>query len=190
MSSKTVASGAKQRPRPKRSSLAGRLTALYAGSAFALVMVSTILLHWNLVRSLEQEDDQFLIERAHVLRMLLGDEGRKALELRWEMESEWQGVSTPQSYVRILDATGKAIGETPGMKDHLPLELFPPALAASEDVGQGRDIRSRTGQLFRVVALEVGRPHAAGKQLVQIAVDRSGDEDVVRRSRRIFALGL
>ncbi len=190
MSSKTVASDARQRPRPRSWSLAGRLTALYAGSAFALVMVSTILLHWNLVRSLEQEDDQFLIERAHVLRRLLGDEGSKALELRWEVESEWQGVSTPQSYVRILDATGKAIGETPGMKDHLPSELFPPALAGSEDVTQGCDIRSRTGQLFRVVALEVERPHAAGMQLVQIAVDRSGDEEVVRRSRRILALVL
>lgn len=190
MSSKTVASDAKQGTRPRSWSLAGRLTALYAGSAFALVMVSTVLLHWNLVGSLEQEDDQFLVERAHVLRMLLGDEGRKSLELRWEVESEWQGVSTPQSYVRILDATDKTVGETPGMKDHLPAEIFPPALAPSEDVTQGRDIRSRTGQLFRVVALEVERPHGAGKQIVQIAVDRSGDEEVVRRSRRILALVL
>jgi two-component system heavy metal sensor histidine kinase CusS len=153
-------------------------------------MVSTILLHWSLVESLEQEDDKFLVERAHVLRMLLRDEGKKSLELQWEVESEWQGVSTPQSYVRILDATGRAVGETPGMMELLPSELFPPDLAPSEDVTQGRDIRSRTGQLFRVVVFEVERPRGDGKQIVQIAMDRSDDEGVVRRSRRILALVL
>lgn len=190
MCSKTVASNPKHGPRPRRWSLAWRLTALYAGSAFALVMVSTILLHWSLVGSLEQEDDQFLAERAHVLRTLLGDESRKAVELRWEVESEWQGVSTPQSYVRILDAAGKTVRETPGMNDHLPPGLFPPALVPSVDVTHGRDIRSRTGQLFRVVAFEVDQPLAAGTHTVQIALDRSGDEEVVRRLRRILALVL
>src|SRR5437867_1414872 len=84
MSSKTGASGVKPGPRRTQTwSLAGRLTALYAGSAFSLVLISTVLLHWSLVRSLAQEDDQFLIERAHGLRRLLNGDAAKSVELRW-----------------------------------------------------------------------------------------------------------
>lgn len=109
-------------------SLAGRLTALYAGSAFALVLACTIIIQLNLVSSLEGEDDQFLVERTHVLRRLLADGKVKSPELRWEVESEWQGISAPQSFVRIVDASGKTVTETPGMKDRLPSGLFPAAL--------------------------------------------------------------
>lgn len=171
-------------------SLAGRLTALYAGSAFALVLVCTILIHWNLVSSLEEEDDQFLVERAHVLSKLIAGGKLKSRELRWEVESEWQGISTPQSFARIVDETGRTLTETPGMKDRLPSGLFPATPKASGDVKFGRDVRSPTGQLFRVVSTEVERPHGGGKQILQIAVDRSGDEAVVRKSIRILALVL
>ena len=108
--------------------------------------------------------------------------------LRWEVESEWQGVSAPQSYVRILDAAGKSTGETPGMAERLPPGLFPSPVNAGEQVTGGRDIRARDGQLFRVVAMQAERPHAGGRQVVQIALDRSGDEQVVHQSRQRLAL--
>src|SRR5438445_611747 len=185
MSSKTGASGVKPGPRRTQTwSLAGRLTALYAGSAFSLVLISTVLLHWSLVRSLAQEDDQFLIERAHVLRRLLNGDAAKSVELRWEVELEWQGFTAPQSYVRILDSDGTLAGETPGMPDQLPRELFPPAVARPEEVKQGRDVRSRGGQLFRVLSVAVDRAQDGRRYAVQVAMDRTSDEGVLRRSGR------
>ncbi len=189
MSSKTGASGSERSPRRTPWSLAGRLTAVYATAAFVLVLVSTLLIHWSLVRSLAEEDDQFLAERARVLARLVNEHAAKSVELRWEVESEWQGFQAPMSYVRILQPNGQTLAETPGMANELPRELFPPAVAISEELKQGRDVRSRGGQLVRVLSVAVGRPQGS-EQIIQIAMDRTSDEDVVGRSSRMLVLGL
>lgn len=190
MSSKTGASGAEPSPRRRPWSLAGRLTAVYATAAFALVLVSTLLIHWSLVRSLAEEDDQFLAERAHVLARLVREHAAKSVELRWEVESEWQSFRAPMSlYVRILQPDGQTIAETPGMATALPRELFPPAVPISEKVRPGVDLLSRGGQLVRVLSVAVGRPQG-DDQIIQIAMDRTSDEDVAGRSSRMLVLVL
>lgn len=189
MSSKTGASGFERGSRRRTWSLAGRLTAVYATAAFALVLVSTLLIHWSLVRSLAEEDDQFLSERAHVLARLVNEHSAKSVELRWEVESEWQGFQAPVSYVRILQPNGQTLVETPGMATELPRELFPAAVPISEEVKQGVDLQSRGGQLVRVLTVAVGQPNG-GEQIIQIAMDRTSDEDVVGRSSRVLVLVL
>ena len=62
MSSPTAAERAPARP---PWSLAARLTAWYAGSAFLLLAAATGFLYWALVRNLDQEDDQHLANQVH-----------------------------------------------------------------------------------------------------------------------------
>ena len=52
-------------------SIAARLTAWYAGSAFAMVLIATGLLYWALVVNLNREDDRFLVNEARELEALL-----------------------------------------------------------------------------------------------------------------------
>src|SRR5262245_62062981 len=52
-------------------SLAARLTAWYAGSAFALVFATTGFLYWTSIRNLDRADDQLLGTRVRELRKVL-----------------------------------------------------------------------------------------------------------------------
>src|SRR5437868_6878105 len=52
-------------------SLAARLTAWYAGSAFLLILAATAFLYWTLANSLDREDDEHLGDRVRLLRALV-----------------------------------------------------------------------------------------------------------------------
>ena len=54
-------------------SLAARLTAWYAGSAFLLLLGATSFLYWALVANLDREDDQILADKVHLLRGIFRD---------------------------------------------------------------------------------------------------------------------
>ena len=68
MYSKSTRSTSSRRPW----SLAARLTAWYAGSSFALVLVASGLLYLALSRNLDKEDDQVLADKVNVLLFARG----------------------------------------------------------------------------------------------------------------------
>src|SRR5919202_1836032 len=93
-------------------SLAARLTAWYAGAAFALVLAATGFLYWALAASLDREDDEFLADEVGAVRAVLRDRPGDPAALRREAE----GVATHQEgrvYVRVLDGAGDTLAETP-----------------------------------------------------------------------------
>src|SRR4051812_46544716 len=77
-------------------SLTSRLIGWYACSAFVLVCTTTVFLYWGLTRGFEYGDDDILIERIHVLRGLLQHRENRYAELKWEVESKWDGLTAPQ----------------------------------------------------------------------------------------------
>jgi two-component system, OmpR family, heavy metal sensor histidine kinase CusS len=68
--------------------------------------------------------------------------------------------------------------------------LFPAPAPIPDAIRQGVDLRSRNGQLFRVLSLAVGGRSQGDDQILQIAMDRSSDEDVAGRSSRVLMLVL
>src|SRR5438552_1113220 len=70
-------------------SLATRLTAWYAASAFTLVVVATGFLYWVLVADLDRETDESLADQVHILRKLLLDRPEDKAALVQEVEWEW-----------------------------------------------------------------------------------------------------
>src|SRR5260370_12264234 len=95
-------------------SLAARLTAWYAGSAFLLILAATGFLYWALDANLDREDDQFLADKVHLLRVLLRDRPDDFAALRHEVQGDWAVRQSAQIYVRIMDQDGRLILETPG----------------------------------------------------------------------------
>src|SRR6266852_4768634 len=106
-------------------SLAARLTAWYAGSAFLLILAATGFLYWALVNNLNREDDQYLADKVHILRVFIREKPHDPTPLK--QEAEWEGAVSQhaQFYVRILDESGRPIVETPGMREDLPPDAFP-----------------------------------------------------------------
>jgi two-component system heavy metal sensor histidine kinase CusS len=166
-------------------SLGARLTLWYALSAFGLVLAAVSILYWGLVKGLETEDNQALEERIQVVRALLQDTRGDASQLRWEVESEWESVEHPQSYIRVSDESGRSLIETPGMAELLPPELFdrPPANQAASP---GAAVVSPSGKTFRAMSARVERVSGSGARLIHVALDFTSDEKVLAQYRRLL----
>jgi two-component system heavy metal sensor histidine kinase CusS len=179
----------KSAPDPRTWSLAARLTAWYAGSAFALILVTTGFLYWALVQNLDREDEQALRDPVRQWRTLLHTVPADPATIR--EKAAWVWAAQPRLvYVRILDAAGAIVAETPDMATLLPPVVFPrPAAAGSEPTNE-IDHRA-DGKPFRLVAAEAkvgttGRPTF----VLQVALDQSPEEELLAEYRRRLAVAL
>jgi two-component system heavy metal sensor histidine kinase CusS len=166
MSSKTA-------PEPAPWSLAARLTAWYAGSAFVLVLAATGSLYWVLSASLDRDDDESL---AGTIR---------ALRLRPEGGESWEGPQPDKVFVRVLGPDGRPLAQVPGMEQAPAPGAFPAPVAADREPGPGTDLRSPSGRLFRCAAARAG----AGR-VIQVALDRGQEEELLAGYRRSLWLVL
>lgn len=173
----------------KARSLATRLTAWYAGSAFTLVLAATGYLYWTSVANLDREDDQLLGDRVRALRTVMLNRPGNTAALQQEVEEEWEAHERTRVHMRIVDDGGHVIVETPGMSQLLPPSAFPPP---DPEPGTGADVDSGQRRSFRVLSVEgvdgrVKRP----RYVIQVAMDRSLEMELHAGYRKnlLFVLG-
>jgi signal transduction histidine kinase len=98
-------------PRAARAwSLAARLTAWYAISAFVLVFAGTGFFYWASVRHLDRAADQLLGDRVRVLQSVILNKPGNTDALRREVEEEWEAHQR-SSYVIQVAMDRKLEGE-------------------------------------------------------------------------------
>jgi two-component system heavy metal sensor histidine kinase CusS len=166
-------------------SLAARLSAWYAGSAFLLLLVATGFLYWALVKNFDHEDDQYLTEKINVLSTLLRERPGVTAILDWEVESESTARPYMRVLTRVLGADGRVIVETKGMSAELALSVFPAPSARVGQVGEGVEVRSAGGRTFRLLsARAVAGPPKQENCLVQAALDTTYEENLVAEYRQ------
>src|SRR6185369_8816096 len=102
--------------RASRGKLAVWLTLWYALSAFLLILSATGYLYWALARNLDREDDGTILDQIQILRVLLRDHPEDSAGIRQEIEVESSARQHARMFIRILNAEGKIMAETPGMK--------------------------------------------------------------------------
>jgi two-component system heavy metal sensor histidine kinase CusS len=142
-------------------------------------------LYWALVTHLAHGDDQFLADKIQILRAFLREKPNDITPLKQEAEWEWAASQHAQFYVRILDANGHRVVETPGMVTELAPALFPTAVAANEEPEGGVVIRSRGGKAFRILAARAASEDPEiPERVIQVALDRTYEEDLLARYRR------
>ena len=175
---------------PRRSSwsLAARLTAWYASSAFALILLATGFLYWALSRSLDREDDQLLADRVRTLGDLLRGRPGDAAVVRREVVATAQARLSIPLYIRLIDRGGSPLAETPGMGELLPMATFPGPLT---EPGRGADLRTGEGRSFRGLAMRLeGGSEDDAPAVVQVAMDRSQEGELLADYRRNILLVL
>ena len=167
------------RPAPRPSwPLALRLTAWYAGAASVLVVAVVGALYWVLARSLDRQNDNQIADQVRVLRDILAERPGDLAAVRQEAAEEFQSRQHTRVYVRLLDAAGAVLVETPGMAGLLlPADFPPPA-----DFGPGEDRRSAGGTPLRVMAVRVADGPTG--YAVQAAMDRSTEAALLAEYRR------
>jgi two-component system heavy metal sensor histidine kinase CusS len=168
-----------------RWSLAARLTAWYAGSAFLLVAAVAAFLYAVLVANLEREDEQLLADEFQSVRALLGNSERLA-RLRQRLESETTTRQHFQFLVRVLDPAGSAVVESARMAELLSPDLIREHTRAQDTA----ELETASGRSFHVLARMVSVGQPPQDREVQIAMDRTFEEDLLAGYRRGLAVGL
>jgi two-component system heavy metal sensor histidine kinase CusS len=159
---------------PKPRSIGSRLVLLFTLSAALLLVCGLGVLYWIFVQHAYEEDNEVLADKIAGLRAELERVGDpEAMREDFKVHA---GEHLAY-WVRYTDATGKSIVETPGMVSLLPPAVFPPP--SGSGTVRGSPIEYRTGK--KLFSLITTRGEAAGRSYVmQVAQDRSGDEDFVK----------
>lgn len=159
------------RPTEPRS-IASQLVLLFTPAAAFLLCCGIGLLYWIVVRHAFAEDRAVLADKVFAVRAeLQGAGGPAGLSAR--LKNLRVGDSAGY-WVRVIDAAGRTVAETPGMESFLPMRVFGPGqtLDAAQDYQAG-------GRLFSLVSTATA---AAGRDYtLQIAQDRTTDEQFEKR---------
>ncbi len=182
MSSKNVPDAPAHRLARSSWSLAARLTAWNAGSAFALILAATGFLYWALGSSLNREDDHQLADKVRVLWAVLLNRPGDTAAMRQEVEAAWSARQHTQVFVRILDHDSKVLAESPGMGDLLPPPIFP---APMDEPDEAANYRSPNGGSYRLLAVRVPvGPPGRSPWVIQAAMDRSQEVELLAEYRK------
>ncbi len=166
-------------------SIARRLTLLYTTAAFGMLVVAMVFLYWVLKKDLIKEDNQFLTNKIHVLRVILRERPGNPHALVEEVVWEGSGVPSPTYFARVLDEEGRTLIETPEMARILPASLFPDPAGITEIPDQPKRWKSPGGKAYLLMAgwAALGSP-GKERRLVQVAMDDSYEDALIANHGR------
>jgi hypothetical protein len=132
-------------------SIIHRLTSFYTLSAFGMLAVTTGFLYYALVSSLSREDDQFLIDKVHDLRIILKEhpEDRAALEEEINEGADFQFI---KHFTRLLDEEGHVLMETQDKKMALSTSFFPRPVDPDREPLKAEKQRSVDGKTYLLLS--------------------------------------
>jgi two-component system, OmpR family, heavy metal sensor histidine kinase CusS len=166
--------------------LAFRLTAWYVLVGLALVIFTTASLYFLLVTELRKSTDQFLADKVHVLRTMLGERPDDWDGLHEEIELESAARRYQQFYIRLLDQRKLPLLTTPGMAEQLDLAQL--TVQTQNRSKHAESMKGRNGRLFVVMSAAIPVGGSAQTDTAQIAIDVSQQEALLARYRHRFWL--
>ena len=193
MSSKTGAEPASPPGRRRTASLALRLTLFYTTAATVLMVVASLLVYVSIERYLRQDDDDRLEHKIlEVAAILTREDPDMAAKIGQAVGLDYVAENLDPFLIRVKDAQGRIITETPRMDRLLPHGIFA-AIGQSHPANQPYMLISPGGHVVRARSIEVIT--ASGRKLViHGAVDHDPETHLLARYRRILwivnALGL
>ncbi len=169
----------------RRGAIAFRLTLWYALLSVVLVASAGSILYWVLADCLRRDDDQWLAGQIAQTRHMLALYGAEPAALRDKIHRET--VMLPGSYLRVLDAQGRQLGEAVGKNGNGTAPLFSDASFAHDLPEEGVDWTSAAGEIYRLM---FARPALGEGFTIQVAIDRTAEEQVLKSYQRILLIVL
>ena len=165
--------------------LAFRLAAGYALAGLAFIFLATASLYLVLLIELEKSTSLFIGDKLNVVRTLLRDRPTDWDGLREEIELEASARHYQRFYIRLLDERHNLLLATPGMAEQLSLGQL--TSESRSHPNSPFEMAGKHGHAFRVASAmaPVGRAGAA-KDIIEIAVDVSQEEELLAGYRRWF----
>ena len=166
-----------------RGSIAFRLTVWYALLSVVLIASAGSFLYSFLADRLLQEDDQWLVSRITEVRGILQLHSHDAVAVKEEIYKA--AATLPGSYLSVFDSRGVNVaGGTPpsfGQTDG------PFAGSISGGGERGKNWTSAIGETYRLMS---ARANIGAGYTVQVAMNRTSEEEVLAAYRRILWLAL
>lgn len=170
------------------SSIATRLTVLYTVSMLAiLASVIGFLLH-TMVEDLEFEDNDFLIERISSIRSVVNRYPQDLEHLKEHLLPR-DANRHVRYQVRLQDASGSTVLESPAMASLPPL-LFPPPIISSEPIGRAKKHKTSDGQYYLLNAAWAAAGDDPQFRLLQVALDVTEEEALMASYRLKMGVAL
>lgn len=154
-----------------------------------MLIVASGFLYWILATTMEKEDENFLANRVHALRIILQEQPEDTKALEREVIEENIGLASYQyfTYSRILDESGRTLYEAPGMSQEIPAAAFSDV---SEPAGKAQKWRSAEGKIYLLSATRADSDAAIlPERQIQAALDVTSKEAQISRYAR-YLLGV
>ncbi|MGB9602144.1 MAG: hypothetical protein ACPMAG_05095, partial [Limisphaerales bacterium] len=123
--SKNCNSETNQKKQKKTWSITSRFTFLYVISVLILLVFAAGFLYWTLKQNLELSRRGLLKTKVEIIRKLLYDQPQSYQALVNEIEHEADSSYPIKYYIRIIDAEGKILTQTPEFGKIVPVTMFP-----------------------------------------------------------------
>ena len=182
-----------------RLSIGARLALLFTLSAFAMLAVVTVIQYRMLIRGLEWDETQLVLDKIMMFEATLRQHGDDPLFLDHEVNLEGGAYWPDQHYImysRILDEAGSVIIETPGMARLIPPTVFPSPAQTTQAL-KGKTVHYRQAPNGRAYFLHSAMAWSGGadgpRRVIQVAMDETGERTQIAGYRRdtllMLALG-
>src|SRR5262249_15821492 len=155
-------------------SITARLSALFALSSFAILVLAAIFLYVTLKEGIYNDDVNSLKEQMEWIETVLRQDPNLS-EIQSEgLRHQYSRLEGTDYVMRTTDESGRIIYETPGLSDLLPSKMFS---VPSKSLRRGEiDPHPRTkDRKTYVVAADVINVEAAtgGRRIIELAYDAS-----------------
>lgn len=181
---------------PASLSIGARLAIAYTLSAFAMLATVTAIQYWLLIKGLEWDEAQIVLDKIKMFETTLRIHGDNQAFLDHEVNLEggayWQG----QQYViysRIQDENGNTLIETEGMQQLIPASSFPEPVTTELDQEQAavhyREAPNGHAYFLMSAWAQSGGEHGQ-RRLIQVAMDETGERAMIAGYRRDTLLAL
>lgn len=108
----------------KKISIRTRLTLFYSLAAFILLTIIALFLYWETINILYRADHQFLANEIETIQYLFDNKSSNMADLQKEVIDIPSKINNSiyHYFIRVMDAEGNTVIETPGIKKIIPTE--------------------------------------------------------------------
>ena len=163
--------------------IATRITVCAISAACIMLIAVIAISHWQFAHGLSRDRLLYLADELAEMRLAVKELGAEAQEA---IHAESAAHGFLPYYVRLLDEDGQLVAASPDTPDVLHGMGFPEPIPANEVLGSPTISRGPDGRSFLILAAEADTPDADRRWLLQIALDTTYDEALLRNYRRIL----
>ena len=169
-----------KKPTNSTPSITLRLTVLYLAVTLATLVLTLGFLHRTLEDDLEFEDTDFLNERIASIQSIIARHPDTSDALKEHLQID-QSHQHTRYLVRVQDAHGNTILETPGMAT-IPSVQFPPPVISGQPLGRAFKYREGASH-YLLNAAWAEKTEEMHFRLVQVALDVTDEEALMAKYR-------